>query len=396
MSVNSNSFKIKFEQLLGIGDLLKGKKSKLSPFNTKQSYQLSASDIKDLETLNILADGGNISSEFLPVFENLAKTKAYTRLRYSGGTQIFEYMSYFTDTENENISVITTNDGLLIKTPSSHEDILDGLSQLIGESAVRSSDFKAELSKREALVLIGLFDLVRKEELLGVIDSSKSLHYEYEQDEVVNAINNYNKSTQNSVYLLRRVTGFSEEVSIGEIESSIDNLISLKLLSRKGNKIALLDDSLTLAGRLLVIDNVISLSSGSEMPNGEVVFGGFTCVQAGVNDILYLEDSGDKVELQAITSALILSLINEFLNKPFTADELQISKSSPISDKTQEVYVNICTKCRNSLPKDAKFCQACGEKAGAETETLMKQFCPTCGLEIKEGAKFCSGCGAKI
>ncbi len=51
-----------------------------------------------------------------------------------------------------------------------------------------------------------------------------------------------------------------------------------------------------------------------------------------------------------------------------------------------------CAKCSTELPKGAKFCSNCGEKAGA----AAGNFCRECGAEMKPNAQFCHACGQSI
>jgi cytochrome c-type biogenesis protein CcmH/NrfG len=51
-----------------------------------------------------------------------------------------------------------------------------------------------------------------------------------------------------------------------------------------------------------------------------------------------------------------------------------------------------CAKCKTELPKGAKFCSNCGEKAGA----AAGNFCRECGAELKPNAQFCHACGQPI
>ncbi len=77
-----------------------------------------------------------------------------------------------------------------------------------------------------------------------------------------------------------------------------------------------------------------------------------------------------------------------------------------------------CTKCGATLPENAKFCLACGERVVTAEQntvvcpscgkTVMKgkfcpecghkflTHCPVCGVELPEGAKFCLACGEKL
>jgi len=51
-----------------------------------------------------------------------------------------------------------------------------------------------------------------------------------------------------------------------------------------------------------------------------------------------------------------------------------------------------CANCGTELPKGAKFCSNCGEKAGAAAAS----FCRECGAELKPNAQFCHACGQTV
>ncbi|MCD8218367.1 MAG: zinc ribbon domain-containing protein [Clostridiales bacterium] len=53
-----------------------------------------------------------------------------------------------------------------------------------------------------------------------------------------------------------------------------------------------------------------------------------------------------------------------------------------------------CKSCGQRIRIDAKFCNHCGKKAGADPEPALK--CPGCGSIVKSGQKFCKRCGTKL
>ena len=73
----------------------------------------------------------------------------------------------------------------------------------------------------------------------------------------------------------------------------------------------------------------------------------------------------------------------ESLTKTVTSINNSINSTS--SDSTN---INICEKCGEKNPIDAKFCSNCGSE--------IKIKCPQCGHEMDDGAKFCNNCGYKL
>ena len=61
--------------------------------------------------------------------------------------------------------------------------------------------------------------------------------------------------------------------------------------------------------------------------------------------------------------------------------------------QSQESQMQKCSKCGTSLPQNAKFCLACGEKVSILPEDQVQ--CPNCGKSVVKG-KFCPECGFKF
>jgi membrane protease subunit (stomatin/prohibitin family) len=64
---------------------------------------------------------------------------------------------------------------------------------------------------------------------------------------------------------------------------------------------------------------------------------------------------------------------------------------NPKKSDSQEAKVT-CTKCGASNPAAVKFCNECGAKLEAGTQTTT---CVKCNAKLQPGAKFCAECGAK-
>ena len=89
-----------------------------------------------------------------------------------------------------------------------------------------------------------------------------------------------------------------------------------------------------------------------------------------------------------------------------------------ISAAVKPTSGEVCSKCGNSLPPNAKFCLECGTKVEnlSENEIIcpncggktpkgkfctecgakLQNVCPNCGKEVPQGAKFCLECGQRI
>jgi len=66
------------------------------------------------------------------------------------------------------------------------------------------------------------------------------------------------------------------------------------------------------------------------------------------------------------------------------AFKTRTSEQSPISDPAN------CPDCRQSIPRDARFCPYCGH------QILVFQQCSKCGKNLPANAKFCHQCGQPV
>lgn len=54
-----------------------------------------------------------------------------------------------------------------------------------------------------------------------------------------------------------------------------------------------------------------------------------------------------------------------------------------------------CEKCDKLNPKNAKFCESCGEKLKKDFSKNLLE-CKDCGNKVSKSAKFCPKCGAEF
>jgi hypothetical protein len=148
---------------------------------------------------------------------------------------------------------------------------------------------------------------------------------------------------------------------VPQILTALGSLAEKGLTVPDGSAYRLSEESAYLARRMLIIDTSLVLTAGHLGPDGIVSVGGFTCLQAGVHDLLYLDATAGTVEIQAVSSAIILDYIRALMTDPSLLKKLDGPAKSP-----------------------------------QKNQPSGKKFCPQCGTSISEGKKFCNNCGAKI
>jgi hypothetical protein len=303
---------------------------------------------------------GQIVPGILPALDVLGNAQAFTRMYITGGPNAYEYIVYFT-ADGRTASLINIKGDVQINCPSIADLFIEMASQALGLTVYRNATIKASLTPEEALVFSALVDLQRKE-ILRALAGSKDippLAVDPPSLDTFLATPEGNYQWLNNVI---RDLAYDENAPSPQVLAGLASLTDKGLVVKTGPAYRLSDDAAYLARRMLVIDTSLVLTTGQLASDGRVGLAGFTCLQAGVHDLLYIDATGGSVELQAISSAAVLDYIRAFMTDPRALRNL-VMPAAP-----QQPAV--------SGPQ--------------------KKFCPQCGAQISEGKKFCNKCGTKI
>ena len=88
-------------------------------------------------------------------------------------------------------------------------------------------------------------------------------------------------------------------------------------------------------------------------------------LQAGVNDLLYIEVHGAEVMVKCIAGFELMDVVGKFLSDPSLV----------------------------TIPDQSPSATPVGKPAA---DTAGMKTCPQCGAPVKEGKKFCGNCGARV
>jgi hypothetical protein len=181
----------------------------------------------------------------------------------------------------------------------------------------------------------------------------------------MNKITNRKEHFQSLEYILQSRIILSSLPKPKDLESAFNTLVKEGFVVRQGEKIGLSDALYAVAGRLLIIDNYVVIESGSLDESGTMWGGSFISLQAGVNDLLYIEGHAEEIIVKYITGFELMDLIGKFLSDPMLmSTPEQVPPAAPFKQTAADIH--------------------------------ERNFCPSCGTAIKPGKKFCSQCGTKV
>jgi hypothetical protein len=360
MDTSTKDYTIDAQLLGALGSLWQGTPTGVSPFRYGKTTAPGSEEKAALVAAGVCDAGGQAVPGIVPALDVLGNALAFTRMYITGGPNAYEYIVYFT-ADGRTASLINIKGDVQINCPSIADLFIEMASQALGSTVYRNATVKASLAPEEALIFAGLVDLQRKEILKALAGSKELPPMNIDPLSVATFLSAGEGNYQwLSNVISELVSG--ENVVSPQVPAGLASLADKGLVLKTGQACRLSDDAAYLARRMLVIDTSLVLTTGQLAPDGNIGVAGFTCLQAGVHDLLYIDASAGKVEFQAVSSAAVLDYIRAFMTDPEALKKLVIPGIS-------------------------------GQPAGASSR---KKFCPQCGAQLTEGKKFCPKCGVKI
>lgn len=390
------------EDLLnGLGTLMPGERSHISPLNTEDNQVYNSAQISILESLGIVDKIGNPTDPVRIILQVLEKTRAFAKIHLNSGDKSFQYVNYFSQGEEPSVAMIPLQEGVELIYPANVSEVLQKLKEYTGESFLRSCNFRVEVSLKEGLVFCALLDLRRKAILHSFINSLELAVQAYDTAQIASAIADLPDTPQWLTPIVKILGELETKVSTMEVQEALLSLKQKGLISQNNHLFTLGDAGAQVADRLLIFDNFINLSAGREDENGLVSLISFTCLQAGVNDLLYLEVYDDQLLLDFISASMLYGHLHHFLTNANALRDMprqpSVSQTNPVngvvsSPQKSDSNSKMCQVCNKPLRDGDKFCTHCGAPFVA-IEPPKPQICPQCGHTPTPGAKFCGNCG---
>ena len=369
MDPSTKDFTINAQLLGALGSLWQGTPTVVSPFRFGNTSTVGTEERTALSAAGVLDSGGQLVPEVKPALDVLGTADAFTRMYIMGGLNAYEYIVYFT-ADGRTASLININGDIQVNCPSIADLFISMASQALGSSLYRNATVEASLAPNEALIFFAMIDLQRRAYLQSLARSQESTPVSVELPSVEAVLSDPDKSYQWLNNVIRELVA-EENAPAPQVPAALASLADKGLVLRTGSTYRLSDDAVFLARRMLVIDTTVVLTSGQIAADGVVSIAGFTCLQAGVHDLLYFDTSAGTVEIQAISSAAVLEFIRIFMTDPEALKKLVV-------------------------PSTQKKSHAAGIQSPAAPAANIHRHCTQCGAEVADRKKFCGKCGAKV
>ena len=355
--IPKNSITIPEDLLGALAQAVPGQKSPLSPLNIKDSKS-TPNKMSQLKETGILDTMGQVKNEYRQMIDTLAKARTVTSLRYTAGSRFYELIVSFPDAKNQpTVSALHNNNQLIIETPAAIEEAFTVIDQSMGHSKLSSNNFFAKLTQEEAITLFALMDLARSSNLHALADGTPLKNAAFDLPAIINKVINAKETFQSLAYVIQDQLELSVPTSAPQVEEGLEKLVAKNLVNQKNSKYQLSEELSLVAGRLPIIDGYLTAETGKLTSDGKLIYGNFTALQAGVNDILYFEKHPEEIIVKSATGMQVAGLVAKFLNEPDTIKPPQNTTST----KTQPSK-KFCRKCGNPVEPNTKFCENCGNQ----------------------------------
>jgi len=361
--INKTSLTIDEDLLDALAQAVPGEKTRLSLLSINQN-EVGTDTMSRLRTAGVTTDSGRVKPEYIQMLDTLAKTRNVASLKYTAGSRLYEFITTFPEASGkQSVSVLRNANKLVIESPSAFEDTFTLMDQNIGHSKLASSNFSERLTVEEALAVFALMDLARSSILRAIADETYLKTLAFDISTISKKALNQKETIQSLTYVLQSKLKLSVPPTTAQIEAGLKSLVNKKLVVKENGGYHLNDALNHFAGRLSIIDNLVSVDAGRLTDDNRLLNANFTALQAGVNDILYFENHIEEIVVKSIPAMALIGLVAKFLNEP---DSIRLAPPPRTDPKTTDspTTKKYCRQCGGTLDINMKYCESCGTKTG--------------------------------
>ena len=149
-----------------------------------------------------------------------------------------------------------------------------------------------------------MLDMERRSILRAFVDELPYSRSGYGFNMIWRMVHSSNESIQWFVYCMSQVVGEHITLRPEQVKSVLEGLKEKELISEQDEQYQLSKDLYQLANRMIIIDNVINVEAVGKNKQEEIINTGFTCMQSGIHDLLFIDYDGSEILLETISSEL--------------------------------------------------------------------------------------------
>ncbi len=291
-----------------------GEKNKLSLLNRFSSKDFTDEDMKGLNKIGIVDKDGFLLDNAQPAINILSNPYAVVKFTFTGGAGIFEHNINYDNSFRNHVTITITPNDFNIDDEVNPQSILPIFQDFVGKSNLKSINISGRYTVTEALVIASILDIERRAFLRAFVDEVPISRNSYTANLIWRIINSTSNSMQWFVSVMNDVIGEHVVLTPGQVQEGINGLIAKDVMVQNGGQYSLTGELAGLSSRMIIIDNILSTHIHRLDESKEVVSTGFTCIQSGVHDLLFLDFDGNEVVFETISSVALLEYLEQFFN----------------------------------------------------------------------------------
>lgn len=300
------------EQMENLSHVIE-KKNDMSILKDFNSKELSQDNKEFFVEKSIIDTEGHICDDIKEALEILSHPEALVKIMFSGGVNRYEHTISYDKALKHHVSYTVAQDYYTLDNQATVEDILSLIEDFVGKSSLKSININQKLSSQEALVIAAMLDMERRTILRSFVDELPYANSSYTFNMIWRMVHSSNASIQWLVYCFSEVIGEHLTLRQEQLKKVLDQLVDKKLILEMHGQYQLSDSLAQLANRMIVIDNILAIETIGTDKDNTRTSAGFTCLQAGIHDLLVLDYDGIDVLIETISSASLLENIKSFL-----------------------------------------------------------------------------------
>jgi hypothetical protein len=299
-------------------------KNNISPLSRYMTKAYSEEDIDILNRMGMVNSEGDLLETIQPTIHILSEPYAVVKLTFTGGVGTYEHHVNYDRTFKNPVSFTVTPDNFSIDDETNPHSIVHLLQDFVGKSNLKSISFSQKFNTPEALVIASILDMERRSNLRAFIDEIPINRNSYNAGMIWRIINSTSSSIQWFVSIINEVIGEHMTLSLQQVQNAIEQLKIKGVIEQRATQFQLSGELAHLSDRMIIIDNVLSVQAARLDEQNETVSAGFTCIQAGVHDLLLLDYNGKDIIFETITSAKLLDYLEQFYDCEAYFSKLQL------------------------------------------------------------------------
>jgi hypothetical protein len=302
---------------VALGAFTNGPQSALSPWNGVDAAVTDTTRARLAKAGAIDANG--LRQELRPALAAMAAATATTTLQIIGSGVLIGYLTWMSG-DHGPVGLSAATDGTFrLRDPAPTEQVMSAVAELVGRSGLRGLDLSLDLAIGDVFVFAAIVDSLRRRLLSGLATGDQVPDAPVDLAQLLATLNEPPTGGFSFFDAIARLCGTDAAPGADGLTDTLARLARQGLVEVDSSAVGLVGPCAALPQHFLVISSVVDLANACGTAVAEVRRLGFTCLQAGVSDLLTVEWVDSGIHLEAVSADTVVGYIDCFVRTPDVA-----------------------------------------------------------------------------